>query len=193
MAQAQTTAQTNPQAAPLTRHPYADGSFKQMLIDGKWVDAASGKRFESRNPATGELLATVAEGDAEDINRAVAAARKAFEGPWRKFKPYERQALLLKLADLVEKHFDELSTLDTLDMGAPVGRTRGTARRVLGMLRWYAGMAVSLHGETIENSLPGEYFSYTLKEPVGVVGAIIPWNGPLGASIWKIGPALATG
>jgi aldehyde dehydrogenase (NAD+) len=83
--------------------------------------------------------------------------------------------------------------LDTLDMGAPVSRTRGTRQRVLGMLRWYAGMAVSIHGETIENSLSGEFFSYTLKEPVGVVGAIIPWNGPLGATIWKVGPALATG
>jgi aldehyde dehydrogenase (NAD+) len=177
---------------PLARHPYADGSYKQMLIDG-WVDAASGKRFESRNPATGEVLATVAEGDAEDINRAVAAARKAFEGPWSKFKPYQRQQLLLKLADLVERHFDELAALDTLDMGAPISRTRGTRLRVLGMLRYYAGQATSIHGETIENSLPGEIFSYTLKEPVGVVGAIIPWNGPLGASVWKLGPALATG
>src|SRR5262249_13389829 len=106
------------QAIPLTRHAYADGSFKKMLIDGKGGAAASGKHFESRNPATGELLATVAEGDAEDINRAVAAARKAFEGPWAKFKPFERQQVLLKLADLVEKHFDELSSLDTLDMGA---------------------------------------------------------------------------
>src|ERR1700736_4160758 len=181
------------QAIPMTRHPYADGSYKKMLIDGKWIDAASGKRFETHNPATGELLATVAEGDAEDINRAVAAARRAFEGPWSRVKPYERQALLLKLADLVEKNFDELSTLDTLDMGAPISRTRGTKQRVLGMLRYYAGMAVSIHGETIENSLPGEYFSYTLKEPIGVVGAIIPWNGPLGASVWKIGPAIATG
>src|ERR1700736_2672139 len=98
---------------PMSRHPYADGSYKKMLIDGKWVDAASGKRFESRNPATGELLATVAEGDAEDINRAVAAARQALAGPWGKFKPFERQALLLKLADLVERHFDELAALDT--------------------------------------------------------------------------------
>jgi aldehyde dehydrogenase (NAD+) len=178
---------------PITRHAFADGSFKQMLIDGKWVDTASGKHFESRNPATGELLATVAEGDAEDINRAVAAARRAFEGPWSKFKPYERQQLLLKLADLVERHFDELSSLDTLDMGAPISRTRGTRLRVLGMLRYYAGQATAIHGETIPNSLPGDIFSYTLKEPVGVVGAIIPWNGPLGASIWKIGPALATG
>src|SRR6516225_787206 len=178
---------------PLSRHPYADGSFKQMLIDGRWVNAASGKRFESRNPATGELLATIAEGQAEDINRAVAAARQAFEGPWSRFKPYERQQVLLRLADLVERHFDELSSLDTLDMGAPISRTRGTRLRVLGMLRYYAGQATSIHGETIENSLPGEIFSYTLKEPVGVVGAIIPWNGPLGASVWKIGPALATG
>jgi aldehyde dehydrogenase (NAD+) len=108
-------------------------------------------------------------------------------------KPYERQQMLLKLAELVERHFDELSLLDTLDMGAPISRTLGNRRRVLGMLRYYAGMATALHGETIENSLPGEIFSYTLKEPVGVVGAIIPWNGPLGASVWKIGPALATG
>ncbi len=181
------------QAIPMARHPYADGSYKKMLIDGKWVDAASGKRFETHNPATGELLATVAEGDAEDINRAVAAARRAFEGPWSKVKPFERQALLLKLADLVEKNFEELSQLDTLDMGAPISRTRGNKLRVLGMLRYYAGQATALHGETIENSLPGDIFSYTLKEPVGVVGAIIPWNGPLGASIWKIGPAIATG
>ena len=177
----------------MTRHAFADGSFKQMLIDGKWVDAVSGKHFESRNPATGELLATVAEGDAEDINRAVAAARRAFEGPWRKFKPFERQQILLKLADLIERNFDELSALDTLDMGAPISRTRSMRQRVLGMLRYYAGQATAIHGETIPNSLPGEIFSYTLKEPVGVVGAIIPWNGPLGATIWKIGPAIATG
>ena len=181
------------QALPITSHPYADGSYKKMLIDGKWVDAASGKKFETLNPATGELLATVAEGDAEDINRAVAAARRAFEGPWSKVKPFERQSLLLRLADLVEKNFEELSQLDTLDMGAPISRTRGNKLRVLGMLRYYAGQATALHGETIENSLPGDIFSYTLKEPVGVVGAIIPWNGPLAATVWKIGPAIATG
>src|SRR6201987_1806885 len=180
------------QAIAITRHPYADGSYKKMLIDGKWVDAASGKKFETLNPATGEVLATVAEGDAEDINRAVAAARRAFEGAWSKVKPFERQSLLLKLADLVEENFEELSQLDTLDMGAPISRTRGNKLRVLGMLRYYAGQATALHGETIENSLPGEIFSYTLKEPVGVVGAIIPWNGPLAATVWKIGPAIAT-
>src|SRR6201991_792864 len=181
------------QPISIARHPYADGSYKKMLIDGKWEDAASGKRFDSHNPATGELLASVAEGDSEDINRAVAAARRAFEGPWSKVKPFERQALLLKLADLVEKNFEGLSQLDTLDMGSPISRTRGNKLRVLGMLRYYAGQATAIHGETIENSLPGEIFSYTLKEPVGVVGAIIPWNGPLTATLWKIGPALATG
>jgi aldehyde dehydrogenase (NAD+) len=175
------------------RHPYADGSLKRMLIDGKWVEAASGRSFESRNPATGELLATIAEGAAEDIDRAVAAARAAFEGPWSRAKPFERQALLLKLADLVDRDFDELTELDTLDMGAPLARIRGARQRILGMLRYYAGQATSLHGETIENSLPGSIFSYTVKEPVGVVGAIIPWNSPLGSIVMKIGPALATG
>jgi aldehyde dehydrogenase (NAD+) len=176
------------------RHPFITGTeVKRMLINGEWVRAASGKTFETLNPSTSEVLATVAEGDAEDIDRAVAAARRAFEGPWSKFKPYERQALLLKLAELVEKHFEELSALDTLDMGAPISRTRGNRQRVLGLLRYYAGLATAIHGETIENSLPGEYVSFTLKEPVGVVGAIIPWNGPLGSACGKIGPVLATG
>lgn len=174
-------------------HPFLDGRLKRMLIDGKWVEAASGKTFDSVNPATGEVLAKVAEGDAEDIRRAVAAARRAFDGPWSKWKPYERQQVLLTLADLVDQHIDELALLDTLDMGAPISRMRGMRRRAVGMLRYYAGMATSIHGETIDNSLPGEIFSYTLKEPVGVVGAIIPWNGPLTAAIWKVGPSLATG
>src|SRR6201995_3787207 len=172
---------------------YLDGKPKRMLIGGKWLEAASGKTFETRNPATGEILAQVAEGDSEDIDRAVAAARTAFNGPWSKFKPAERQRLLLKLADLVEEHIEEFAMLDTLDMGAPIARTRGNKARAVGMLRFYAGMATALHGETIENSLPGEIVSFTLKEPVGVVGAIIPWKGPLTATIWKIGPALATG
>jgi aldehyde dehydrogenase (NAD+) len=176
-----------------TRHPFLDGKPKRMFIEGKWVEAASGKTFDSINPSTGEVLAQVAEGDSEDIDRAVAAARRAFDGPWRKVKPFERQNILLKLADLVEKNFEELAALDTLDMGAPISRTLNNRLRALGMLRYYAGQAVSILGETIENSLPGEYASFTLKEPVGVVGAIIPWNGPLTATIWKVGPALATG
>src|SRR5882762_7822220 len=148
------------QAIPMTRHPYADGSYKKMLIDGKWVDAVSGKKFETHNPATGDLLATVAEGDAEDINRAVADARRAFEGPWSKVKPFERQGMLLKLADLVETNFEELSQLDTLDMNTPISRSRCKPMPVLGMLRYSAGQASALHGATIESSLPGEIFSY---------------------------------
>ena len=171
-------------------HPFLDGKAKRMLIGGKWLEAASGKTFETHNPASGEVLARVAEGDAEDIDRAVAAARDAFNGPWSKFKPAQRQAILLKLADLVERDIEEFAALDTLDRGAPITRTRANRARAIGMLRFYAGMATALHGETIENSLPGEMVSFTLKEPVGVV---IPWNGPLTAAIWKIGPALATG
>ncbi len=158
------------------KHPFLPGKAKRLFIDGKWVEAAAGKTFETINPSTGEVLASVAGGDSEDIDRAVEAARRAFNGPWSKFKPFDRQNLLLKLAELVEANFDELAALDTLDMGAPITRTKGSRLRALGMLRYYAGQATSIHGETIENSLPGEYVSFTLKEPVGVVGAIIPWN-----------------
>jgi aldehyde dehydrogenase (NAD+) len=177
-----------------THHSWADGGFRPMLIDGKFVESVSGKTFETRNPATGELLATVAEGDAADIDLAVASARRAFEsGPWSRMKPYQRQAILLRFADLVEANHAEIARLDTLDMGAPITRTAGSTQRVVGMIRFYAGLTTAIHGETIENSMPGNYVSYTLKEPVGVVGAIIPWNAPHSAAIWKLGPALAVG
>ena len=137
---------------------------KKLLIDGKWVAAASGKTFETFNPATGELLASVAEGDAEDINRrgGRGAPRLRRDHGARSSRSNGRRCCC-KLADLVEKNFEELSQLDTLDMGAPIGRTRGNKLRVLGMLRYYAGQATALHGETIENSLPGDIFSYTLE------------------------------
>lgn len=164
-----------------------------MFIDGAWVEARAGRTMETCNPATGQTIASVPRADGGDIDAAVAAARRAFEGPWSKFKPYERQVLLLKIADLFEKYWEEISLSDTTDMGMPIVRTRASKRRVVGMLRFYAGMATSLHGYTIDNSLPGEILSSTRKEPVGVVGAIIPWNAPTAASVWKIGPALATG
>jgi aldehyde dehydrogenase (NAD+) len=173
--------------------PFLDGKPKLLLIDGKWVEAADGSFFPSINPANGETLATVSSAGPKDIDRAVLAARRAFDGEWSKFKPFERQEVLLRLADLVDAKFEELAVLETLDMGAPLLRTRNIRRRAVGMLRYYAGMATALHGETVENSIAGEVFSYTLKQPVGVVGAIIPWNGPLGLTIWKVGPALATG
>ncbi|WP_026226850.1 aldehyde dehydrogenase family protein [Hoeflea sp. 108] len=178
---------------PVPMRHQLDGRHRQMFIGGSWVDAASGERFETRNPATGEVIATVPRGGKQDIERAVAAARTAFDGPWSRFKPHERQKLLLRIADLFERHWDEICVSDTTDMGLPIARARANANRVLGMLRFYAGMATAIHGQTIENSLPGDIVSYTTKEPVGVVGAIIPWNAPTAASVWKIGPALATG
>ena len=166
---------------------------KKLLIGGRWVPSASGQSFESIDPATGDVLAHIAESEAVDVDAAVAAARQAFEGPWRKTKPFERQRLLLRLADLVDQHYDEFALLDTLEMGMPISRSSAGRQRVVGMIRFYAGLATAIHGQTIENSLPGAVLSYTVKEPVGVVGAIVPWNGPLSQTVWKLAPALATG
>jgi aldehyde dehydrogenase (NAD+) len=174
-------------------HFLPKGTLRNLIIDGRMVPAVSGRTFETRNPASGAVLATIAEGDARDIDLAVAAARRAFDGPWSRFTPFQRQECLLKLAQLVDDHFEEFSFLDTLDMGAPITFTRGRRQRAIGMLRFYAGQCTTISGETLPNSLPGNVFSYTLKEPVGVVGAITPWNAPLTSTIWKIGPVLATG
>ncbi len=176
-----------------TAHPFLDGKPKRLLIGGHWVEALSGKTFDSVNPATGKVIAQLAEGGEEDVDRAVAAARTAFEGPWGKFKPFDRQALMLKIADTVERHFDDLCTLETLDMGAPIARTSTYKRWIVQALRFYAGQAVALAGETPHNSFPGDMFSYTLRAPIGVVGGIIPWNGPLISQLWSIAPTLATG
>ncbi len=176
------------------QHSYSDGGLKRLLIDGRFVDATSGRTFDSLNPATGELLARVSEGDANDIDLAVAAARRAFnDGRWSEMKPFDRQTILSRFADLVEERHDEIARMDTLDMGMPLSRTMGNRRRSVGMMRFYAGLTTTLRGDTIENSIPGDYFTYTLKEPVGVVGAIIPWNNPHIAFIWKVGAALAAG
>ena len=176
-----------------TTHPFLDGKPKRMLIGGRWVEALSGRTFDSVNPATGQVIAQLAEGGAEDIDRAVAAARAAFEGPWSKFKPFDRQALMLAIADNIERRFDDLHVLDTLDMGAPIARTRTYLRWMLQSLRYYAGQAVALSGETPHNSFPGDMFSYVLRAPIGVVGGIIPWNGPLISQLFSICPTLATG
>jgi len=170
-----------------------DGGFRPMFIGGQWVAAQSGEVSETYDPATGAVLATVPLAAPADVDRAVAAARQALEGPWSKFSPYERQTLLLKIADLFEENWERLSVSDTLNMGMPITRTLANKRRVIGMLRFYAGMATALHGEVIDNSIPGEIVTFTRREPIGVVGAIIPWNAPTAASIWKIAPALATG
>ncbi|WP_304617881.1 aldehyde dehydrogenase family protein [Paracoccus sp. (in: a-proteobacteria)] len=170
-----------------------DGSPRRMLIDGQWRDALSGEVIEARDPADRRLLATIPKGGAADIDAAVTAARRAFEGPWSRFTPFERQALLLRIAERVEAEWQDLCLSDTLDMGMPIQRSLANSRRVLGMLRFYAGQAVAIHGQTIANSFPGEIVSMTVREPLGVVGAIIPWNAPIAGSVWKIAPALATG
>lgn len=177
----------------IARPRLLDTPEQDMLIGGRRVPAASGKRFETRNPATGELLAMVAQGDAEDVDRAVKAARTALEGPWRRMKPAERQRIMLRLADLVEEHYEELAMLDTLDLGAPLSRTVLGKTRAGALLRYYAGQATLIAGDTLNNSAPGDVLSHTLKEPVGVVAAINPWNGPVGMAVWKTGPVLASG
>ena len=175
------------------------GTFLQqqsikMLIGGQWVESASGKTFETINPSTGEVLAKVVEGDSEDINRAVIAARKAFEsGSWPKLTPSQRGRLLLKLADLIEQNAEELAQLETLDNGKPIRYSRaGDVPLTADHFRYFAGWATKLEGETIPVSIPN-MFTYTLREPVGVVGQIIPWNFPLQMAAWKLAPALACG
>ena len=171
---------------------FVDGKPKKLWIDGKFVEAQSGKTFESFNPSTGELLAEMAEGDAADIDLAVAAARRAFEGPWSRFTPAERQNAMLRLANLMDEHSDELQMLDVLDMGLPIS-LKDLGSPASDTVRYFAGWATKIYGETITNSVSNSLVSYTLKEPMGVVAAITPWNGPLISMIWKISPALATG
>jgi phenylacetaldehyde dehydrogenase len=169
---------------------------RKMLINGEWVDSASGKTFQSFNPATGDVLAEVAEGAGEDINRAVSAARAAFDGgPWRRMTPSERGRAIWRLADLIEQHADELALLETLDNGKPLTIARAVDIPFSAdVIRYMAGWATKIEGTTIPISAPGaQYFAYTLREPIGVVGQIIPWNFPLLMAAWKLGPALATG
>lgn len=166
---------------------------KQLLIDGKWVDAESGKTFETRNPATDQVIGKVAEGSKADVDKAVKAARKAVEdGPWRKMSTAQRAKLIYKLADLCEKNADQLAQLETLDNGKPINESKYVdVPQTIETFRYYAGWATKIEGETI-NANPN-MFTYTLREPVGVVGQIIPWNFPMLMAAWKLGPALACG
>ncbi len=179
--------------ATKARRKVASKYQTKMLIGGKWCDSQSGKTFETINPATEEVITQVAEGEAADIDHAVKAARKAFEsGPWRTTDAHDRGRLLNKLADLIESHFDELAELETLDNGKPIGESRSAdLPLVIDCLRYYAGWPDKIHGQTIP--VRGRYFCYTKREPVGVVGQIIPWNFPMLMVAWKWGPALAAG
>ena len=172
---------------------------RQLFINGQWSDAASGKTFETPDPATGETLARVAEGDAEDIDRAVKAARKAFEeGPWSRMTPSERGRLVWKIGDLILEHTDELAQLESLDNGKPfVVAQAADVPLAADLFHYMAGWATKIEGNTIDISVPympgANFHSYTLREPIGVVGQIIPWNFPLLMAAWKLGPALAAG
>src|SRR5438552_1304485 len=164
-----------------------------LLIGGKWVDSVSGKTFATTNPATGDTICQVAEGDKADVDLAVKAARKAFEsGPWPKMSAAERGRLMNRLADAIEKHSDELAALESLDNGKPLRDARAADLPLtIKCYRYYAGWADKIHGKTIP--VEGDYFCYTRHEPLGVVGQIIPWNFPLLMQAWKWGPALAAG
>src|ERR1700690_877752 len=172
---------------------------RQLFINGQWSDAASGKTFETPNPATGETLARIAEGEAEDIDRAVKAARRAFdEGPWGRMTPSERGRIIWRIGDLIVAHLDELAQLESLDNGKPFAVAQAAdVPLAADMFHYMAGWATKIEGNTINISVPympgANFHSYTLREPVGVVGQIIPWNFPLLMAAWKLGPALATG
>ncbi|HWX55697.1 MAG TPA: aldehyde dehydrogenase family protein [Verrucomicrobiae bacterium] len=166
----------------------------KLLINGQWVEG-SGKPFDTVNPATGEVLTQVAEASAQDVDQAVAAARKAFEdtsGPWRKMSASERGKVLWRIGDLIEKNIDELAELETLDNGKPIFESRYVDMpMVADVFRYFAGWATKVHGETVNTF--NNAFTYTLRDPVGVVGAIVAWNFPLLLASWKLGPALACG
>ena len=165
----------------------------QCFIGGKWQPSVSGKTFDTFNPATEEVIASVAEGDAADIDLAVKAARKQFDGgEWSKMDARDRGRLLYKLADLIEAEIDDLAALESLDNGKPISEARhADLPLVLDCLRYYAGYADKIHGQTIP--IRGNFLTYTRREPVGVVGQIIPWNFPMLMVAWKWGPALAAG
>jgi phenylacetaldehyde dehydrogenase len=172
---------------------------RQLFIDGRWVDAASGETFETPNPATGEPLATIASGGPEDIDRAVRVARRAFEdGPWTRLTSSERGRIIWRIGDLILEHLDELAQLETLDNGKPLGvASVADVPLAADLFHYMAGWATKIEGNTIDISVPyapgANFHAYTLREPIGVVGQIIPWNFPLLMAAWKLGPALATG
>uniref|UniRef100_A0A804NVP6 Aldehyde dehydrogenase domain-containing protein n=1 Tax=Zea mays TaxID=4577 RepID=A0A804NVP6_MAIZE len=173
--------------------PAVEVKHTQLLINGNFVDAASGKTFPTLDPRTGEVIARVAEGDSEDIDRAVAAARRAFdEGPWPRMTAYERCRVLLRFADLIERHAEEVAALETWDNGKTLAQAAGAeVPMVARCVRYYAGWADKIHG--LVAPADGAHHVQVLHEPVGVAGQIIPWNFPLLMFAWKVGPALACG
>lgn len=188
----------NPKPSPSPRSAISTKP-RRMLINGEWVASASGQTFPTYNPATGEVLCKIPSGHAEDIDRAVKSARRAFEsGPWRRFTPSERGKLLWRLADLLESHIEEFARIEALDNGKPISVARvADLPLAVDLFRYMAGWATKIDGHTIPISVPyapgAKFLAYTQREPIGVVGQIIPWNFPLLMAAWKLGPALATG
>lgn len=163
-----------------------------LLIDGQRVASVSGRTFNTLNPATEQILATISEGNADDVDRAVAAARHAFEGPWRTMRASERGQILLRWVELMKQHSDEIAEIESLDAGKPIaGVLRQDLPAAIDTLTYYAGWADKIHGEVVPTR--DEALTYTLREPVGVVAAIVPWNFPLMIGMWKLAPALACG
>jgi phenylacetaldehyde dehydrogenase len=170
-------------------------SNHRMLIDGRFVSAAAGQTLPVYNPATGDVITHVPEAEAEDVDRAVRAARRAFdEGPWSRMSPSERGRLIWKLGDLVEKNLEELAELESLDNGKPFAVARvADVPLTVDMFRYMAGWATKIPGKTLPFAAGYNYHSYTIREPIGVVAQIIPWNFPLLMAAWKLAPALACG
>ena len=170
---------------------------QKLLIDGQWVDAASGETFDAIDPASEQVICQLASGGKADVDKAVTAARRAFENEWAQVRPVQRERLLLKLADLIEQNAEEFAQLESLDNGKLVFFARVVdVAGTVDFLRYMAGWATKISGHTLDVScgMPGEeYQAFTLRQPVGVVGQIIPWNFPLVMAAWKLGPALATG
>src|SRR4029079_19403566 len=163
-----------------------------LLIDGQHVPSVSGRTFKTLNPATEQVIATVAEGNEIDVDRAVTAARRAFEGPWRSMRASERGQILLRLVDLMKEHADEIAALESLDAGKPIaGVLRQDLPAAIDTLTYYAGWADKISGEGV--SPRDDALTYPVREPVGVVAAIVPWNFPLMIGMWKLAPALACG
>jgi betaine-aldehyde dehydrogenase len=162
-----------------------------MIIGGEQVDAADGQTFDVSNPATGEVMARAPLGGAEDVDRAVKAAQAAFEGPWSTWSASKRGRTLQKFSNLVKQNLEELAQLESRNVGKPISGARGEALAVSLVFEYYAGAANKLFGETIPVSRPG--LDFTLREPIGVVGLIVPWNFPMNMASWKLGPALAAG
>lgn len=174
------------------------GEKRKMLLDGKWADALSGRTFATHNPATGGVLAQVAEADAADVDRAVDAAERARRGSWAMWSSADRAKMLWRLADLIEENAEELATLEALNNGQPFSVARyGFVPFAVDTFRYAAGLARGLHGETVPITAPLQpgkrFFAYTVREPIGVVGQIIPWNVPILMVAWKLAPALAAG